>query len=129
MPKLRDRSNIEARIYTRTRAVGAAPRHQADFRDFADVGGGLEKLAPDGANHATTCADEAQALAQSRLAELVARRADAAARAAIPASIAGRPRTNNRGHGKQSAQKDARPSCHGLWIRIAQNMHVSPVLG
>lgn len=87
MPKLRDHSSIEARIYTRTRAVGAAPRHYADFRDFADVGGGLEKLAPDGANHATTCADEAQVLAQSRLAELVARRADAAARAAIPASI------------------------------------------
>lgn len=69
MPKLRDHTTINSRIYTRQRG-DAAPRYYGDFRDFADVGGGQEPLAPEGCHYATTSKDLAAELAQARLNEL-----------------------------------------------------------
>lgn len=69
MPKLRDHATINSRIYTRQRGKGAS-RYYGDFREFADVGGGQEPLAPEGCHYATTDEDLAAELAQARLNEL-----------------------------------------------------------
>src|SRR5690625_3465232 len=61
-----------SRVYPRTR--GGATRYYGDFRDFADVGGRLEALVPEGAMSATTDLDVAKALASARVIELERRR-------------------------------------------------------
>ncbi len=61
-------SRDRGRIYTRER--GGARRYYADFRDYADVGGGRETLCPSGRRRATSDRDEAEALAGARLKEL-----------------------------------------------------------
>jgi integrase len=60
------------RLYWRTR--GGARRAYADFRDYANEGGGREALVPDGHTRATTDADIALALLAKRLKELDAKR-------------------------------------------------------
>lgn len=60
------------RIYWRNR--GGARRAYADFRDYADVGGGREALVPPGEPLATTDADVAQTLVARRLEKLDAAR-------------------------------------------------------
>ena len=72
MPKLRDRSTIQSRIYIRRR--GVLDRHYGDFRDFADVGGGQEPLIADGQQYATTSLATAMQIAQTRLDELQKKR-------------------------------------------------------
>lgn len=62
----------KSRIYTRTR--GGQTRYYADFRDYADVGGGREALIARGESFATTDPDVANRLAQERLQELEAKR-------------------------------------------------------
>jgi hypothetical protein len=74
MPKLRDHSTIDSRIYPRRRGKGAA-RHYGDFRDYSDVGGGLEPLVPTGCRYATTDEEEAAKLAKGRLEALQQKRA------------------------------------------------------
>lgn len=61
-----------SRIYTRTR--GGATRYYADFRDFADQGGGREALVAQGETLATTDEDVATELAGKRLKELESKR-------------------------------------------------------
>lgn len=56
------------RIYTRER--GGEARYYADFRDYADVGGGQEALKPEGSTTATTDEELAEILAADRLKEL-----------------------------------------------------------
>jgi integrase len=68
MPKLRDYSKIESRLYRRTR--GGPGRYYADFRDFSDVGGDQEALTPAGERFATADRNVAIALAEARLAQL-----------------------------------------------------------
>lgn len=63
MPKRRT-----SRIYSRTR--GGETRYYADFRDYADVGGGREALVAKGEKLATTDEVIATALAADRLREL-----------------------------------------------------------
>ncbi len=46
MPKLRDHTTIDSRIYARQRRKGD-PRYYGDFRDYSDVGGGQEPLISD----------------------------------------------------------------------------------
>lgn len=75
MPKLRNLTTIQSRIYSRSR--GGPLRYYADFRDFADVGGRQEPLAPAGKSQATTDPAEAKRLAEARLAAYTARRAAA----------------------------------------------------
>jgi integrase len=60
------------RLYVRER--GGVRRWYADFRDFANVGGGREALIADGEKSATTDETVAQILAARRLEELDARR-------------------------------------------------------
>ncbi len=74
MPKLRNHTTIESRIYARQRGDGP-PRYYGDFRDHAEVGGGQEPLAPSGCSYATTDEAEAGRLAQARLEELQGKRA------------------------------------------------------
>lgn len=62
----------KSRIYTRNQ--GGVTRYYADFRDFADVGGGKEALIPPGERLATTDPDIAAALVAARLEELKAKR-------------------------------------------------------
>ncbi len=62
----------KGRIYWRVR--GGERRAYADFRDFADVGGGREALRPAGAALATNDPAVARVLADRRLAELQALR-------------------------------------------------------
>jgi integrase len=69
MPTLRD-NTINARIYTKA----GSPRFYADFRDYADVGGKLEALRPEGSRFATTDRQEAQTLAEARLEEVKKKR-------------------------------------------------------
>jgi integrase len=57
-----------------TRTYTIRGRFYADFRDFADVGGGQEALRPPGQARATTDPDVAAALATRRLEQLVAAR-------------------------------------------------------
>jgi len=80
VPKQRG-TRVEDRLYTRTqRKKGekgqedskgqkgqSARRYYADFRDYADVGGGLEALTPEGTKRATTDKKTAMALARARL--------------------------------------------------------------
>ena len=76
MPKLRRYENdqdVKPRLRARTRG-GPVARFYADFRDFKDVGGDWECLVPSGENRATTEPQEAERLANTRLAELQARR-------------------------------------------------------
>lgn len=73
MPKLRDHTTIDSRVYGRRRGAGG-PRYYGDFRDYADVGGALEPLAPTDCRYATTCPEEAARLAQARLEELEEKR-------------------------------------------------------
>lgn len=73
MPKLRDDTTIESRIYTRQRGT-SAPRFYGDFRDFEDVGGRQEPLKPEGCHYATTNDEVAAKLAQARLDELEEKR-------------------------------------------------------
>ena len=61
-----------SRIYWRLR--GGARRAYADFREYADVGGGREALTPAGQKLATSDPDVAQALAAARVRELEAKR-------------------------------------------------------
>jgi hypothetical protein len=61
-----------SRIYWRQR--GGARRAYADFRDFADVGGGREALVPKGGTVATTDPVLADALVGKRLEEFQERR-------------------------------------------------------
>lgn len=61
------------RIYWRQRGRGAR-RAYADFRDFADVGGGREPLRAAGETRATPDLDEAAELLAARLKDLKARR-------------------------------------------------------
>jgi integrase len=68
VPKLRDHSTIESRIWTRTR--GGAPRYWVDFRDYAEVGGKQEALCPQGTKFATSDPVVARSLAETRLAQL-----------------------------------------------------------
>lgn len=72
MPQLRDDS-IGSRIYSRTRGEND-PRYYADFRDYADVGGGQEALCLKGCRYATTDEEKAEELAQARLDELKTKR-------------------------------------------------------
>lgn len=74
MPKVRDDST-KARLYTRKRSKKAPPRYYADFRDYSDVGGSLESLAPEDGRFATTCPEEAEQIAEARLDELKKKRA------------------------------------------------------
>ena len=67
MPKKR-----ASRIYWRDQ--GGVRRAYADFRDFADVGGGREALVPEGQRQATADEDVAQSLATDRLKALEAKR-------------------------------------------------------
>ncbi|MEE9246711.1 MAG: hypothetical protein V3U63_10985, partial [Gemmatimonadota bacterium] len=60
--------NRKSRIYWRDQ--GGARRAYADFRDYADAGGGREALIPSGEKHATTDPDVAQKLVVERLKEL-----------------------------------------------------------
>jgi integrase len=60
------------RLYWRTR--GGVARAYADFRDYADVGGGREALIPDGYSSATSDPDVALALLAKRLKELDSKR-------------------------------------------------------
>lgn len=62
----------KSRIYTRKR--GAAARYYADFREYADVGGGLEALIPPNGRSATTDPDIAESLVADRLEELRGKR-------------------------------------------------------
>jgi hypothetical protein len=79
MPTLRD-DTITARIYTKA----GSPRLYADFRDYGDVGGKLEALRPEGRRFATTCPEQARALAQDRLDELKKKRLERPAGPATP---------------------------------------------
>lgn len=75
MPKLRtftSDTDVTPRLLPRSR--GGPIRYYADFRDYADVGGKVEKLAPPGQFHATTDFADAKAYAESWLAELIDRR-------------------------------------------------------
>jgi integrase len=72
MPKLRDHSTIRSRILARRR--GGPPRYYADFRDFSDVGGKIQKLSPAGEQYATTSLTDALEFAATRLHEFEARR-------------------------------------------------------
>ena len=74
MPRKRGSNGSKriGRIYTRNQ--GGVTRFYADFRDFADVGGGREALIPPGERRATTDPDVAAALATKRLQELQAKR-------------------------------------------------------
>lgn len=62
----------QSRIYTRTR--GGETRFYADFRDYADVGGGREALIVRGEKYATTDPDVAARLVQLRIEELEGKR-------------------------------------------------------
>lgn len=63
----------KSRVYWRKR--GSPPRAYGDFRDYKDVGGGLEALIPPECKRATTDLEIAERLAADRLTELqVARR-------------------------------------------------------
>ncbi|HVX39525.1 MAG TPA: tyrosine-type recombinase/integrase [Gemmatimonadaceae bacterium] len=72
MPKLRN-DEIESRLRARRR--GGPARYYADFRDYKDVGGKIEKLCPPGEQYATTSEKDAKDLAKARLAKLQERRA------------------------------------------------------
>jgi integrase len=65
-------SRARDRLYWRAR--GGERRAYADFRDYADVGGGREALTPPGATRATADPEEAEALYLQRLAALKDRR-------------------------------------------------------
>lgn len=73
MPKVRDGSSIDARLYLRQR--GGDRRYYADFRDLMAVGGKQEALVPDGGRRATSSLAEARELAAARLRQLEALRA------------------------------------------------------
>ena len=77
MPKLRDHTTIDSRVYARQRSKTktTSPRYYGDFRDYADVGGALEPLIMTGCRYATTDEEEAAKLAQARLDELEEKRA------------------------------------------------------
>jgi len=75
MPKLRDHTTVQSRVYSRRRGMGQ-PRYYGDFRDFADVGGSQEPLSPEGCRYATTCPDQAEELAKARLKKLEEKRAE-----------------------------------------------------
>jgi integrase len=64
--------NRKTRLYTRQR--GGVKRFYADFRDYADVGGGRETLIAPGEKRATSDPSVAQVLAARRLEELDAKR-------------------------------------------------------
>jgi integrase len=68
MPRTKQRD----RVYCRER--GGERRYYADFRDFADVGGGREALLPPGGKVATTDLESARLLADRRLVELDGKR-------------------------------------------------------
>ena len=63
---------VRSRIYWRQR--GGERRAYADFRDYAEVGGGREALAPTGSTTATSDPVIAEVLVGRRLAELQERR-------------------------------------------------------
>lgn len=69
MPKKR-----KSRIYWRERGGGGERRAYADFRDFADVGGGREALRETEHSRAATDADVAASLVADRLRELEKKR-------------------------------------------------------
>lgn len=58
----------KGRVYWRNQ--GGVRRAYADFRDFADVGGGQEALVPEGEHFATTSEEIAEQLSAQRLIEL-----------------------------------------------------------
>lgn len=62
----------KSRIYIRNQ--GAHARYYADFRDYADVGGGKEALIPEGGHSATTDPDVAEVLVAQRLEEFKTKR-------------------------------------------------------
>ena len=59
---------LKSRVYARRR--GREVRYYAEFRDYADVGGGREALIPPGDKLATTDPVIAEKLAGDRLREL-----------------------------------------------------------
>jgi integrase len=68
------RKRAKGRIYWRRWKRGAEPRAYADFRDYADVGGGREALIAPGDSRATTDEIIAEKLVGDRLKELQERR-------------------------------------------------------